>query len=432
MVSIVSSLAPLTDQHLLIVPATPAPPAEISWQVLFWLLVPLAVNVMSQPSGRVCSIPRQHRTYLRASPIICLADVISILIRLTSYYVMSSRSGRSNWTRLMNYHLNYYLRYRFDDLREPFVLDKSKDDEEEPASEKLGVTQRTSYLRYLFFIFGGLGPGLKLIAMKGIPWVKTWGILFLVSFVVVEILVIMSYNRKVLRDDKIEPYRRQDVFSLFLDKVDIGILRMAFLAHAVLLFWLIADLWPKLTGYERILQSHFSNPTFGPASRVMGRLIILLIDIEFFLLIFTVGLLPMIHYDRPARFRVEPTTNYPLLFLRIIVIATILGCLFAALYFWVGLACFTADVMFLCMLSTPVWVMLKHADFWLSEHRTFCNMMQIANSKKLGSAGDNMPNSTGFWYFLAFLYTLVFTLIWFAFRYDKTGTENPSWTAVFG
>jgi len=46
----------------------------------------------------------------------------------------------------------------------------------------------------MFFVFGTLGPGIKLLAMEGMPWVKAWGAMFLSSFVVVEGLVMLSWG----------------------------------------------------------------------------------------------------------------------------------------------------------------------------------------------------------------------------------------------
>jgi hypothetical protein len=43
-------------------------PSPVTWQTAFWTLIPLAINVMAQPSGRVCGAPSRYRTYLRSSP----------------------------------------------------------------------------------------------------------------------------------------------------------------------------------------------------------------------------------------------------------------------------------------------------------------------------------------------------------------------------
>lgn len=53
-----------------------------SWQTIFWILVNLAIGAMVQPGGRICGFPSRYRTYLRCSPLICGADMLSIVIRL--------------------------------------------------------------------------------------------------------------------------------------------------------------------------------------------------------------------------------------------------------------------------------------------------------------------------------------------------------------
>jgi len=41
----------------------------------------------------------------------------------------------------------------------------------------------------MIFIIGTLPPTIRLLAMGGVPWTKAFGIMFLVSFFVVEIMV---------------------------------------------------------------------------------------------------------------------------------------------------------------------------------------------------------------------------------------------------
>jgi hypothetical protein len=57
----------------------------VSWQTAYWTLIPLAVNTVAQPSGRILGLPAKYRTYLRCSPLICATDSLSIFIRLILY-----------------------------------------------------------------------------------------------------------------------------------------------------------------------------------------------------------------------------------------------------------------------------------------------------------------------------------------------------------
>lgn len=46
-----------------------------------------------------------------------------------------------------------------------------------------------TFLRWIFFVIATLPTTISLMAMGGVPWTKAFGIMFLVSFVVIEIVV---------------------------------------------------------------------------------------------------------------------------------------------------------------------------------------------------------------------------------------------------
>ncbi|PMD44731.1 hypothetical protein L207DRAFT_579660 [Hyaloscypha variabilis F] len=127
---------------------------QVSWQTAYWTLIPLAVNTMAQPSGRVLGLPPKYHTYLRCSPIICAVDTLSILIHLISY--------------LKSYSIKEAIPL--------FIRERFGDDEEDVE----GIQ--------------AIEKAIKLMAMDGIFWTKTWGAMFLVSFLVVEVLVILSWK----------------------------------------------------------------------------------------------------------------------------------------------------------------------------------------------------------------------------------------------
>lgn len=52
--------------------------------------------------------------------------------------------------------------------------------------------EKMTWLRWLFFVLGTLRSAIKLMAMSGVPWTKALGMMFLSSFLLVEILVISS------------------------------------------------------------------------------------------------------------------------------------------------------------------------------------------------------------------------------------------------
>jgi hypothetical protein len=108
--------------------------SPVSWQTAFWTLLPLAVNVMTQRSGRVLGLSPQYRTYLRSSPIICTADTVAIIFQFLfsiTYGRMSSRNA-----------LSAMIQARFSNVEEP--------------AEGLQSLENQTGMRWLWFILGTL------------------------------------------------------------------------------------------------------------------------------------------------------------------------------------------------------------------------------------------------------------------------------------
>lgn len=124
---------------------------------------------MAQPSGRGLSLPAKYRTYLRCSPVICAADALSILIHFIYYCATFSPQDA----------VRFLIQERFGD--------------DEDDAEGIQAVEKLTFIRWMFFVFGTLGSGIKLMAMENIPWTKAWGAMFLISFIVVEVLVILSW-----------------------------------------------------------------------------------------------------------------------------------------------------------------------------------------------------------------------------------------------
>lgn len=132
----------------------------VSGLAAFWVLLGIALNGMAQPSGRVCGINTEYGRYLRSSPILCGIDALTIVAQL-SYY--------SN--------------------RNPNLSDSAKLVLVSRFSDQGSIPRRDDkFLRILVFVFGLLPALITIVTATGIPWTKTWGLLFLADFGVVEIV----------------------------------------------------------------------------------------------------------------------------------------------------------------------------------------------------------------------------------------------------
>lgn len=132
----------------------------VSGLAAFWVLVGIAINCVAQPSGRVCGINTDYGPYLRSSPILCGIDALTILGQL-SYYANSNPSLRDS-ARLV-------LASRF--------------------SDQGSIPRREgNFLRIFLFVLGMLPASITILTATGIPWTKTWGLLYLADFILVEIV----------------------------------------------------------------------------------------------------------------------------------------------------------------------------------------------------------------------------------------------------
>lgn len=185
---------------------------EISWQSAFWSLPPLAINTMMQPTGRVCGFDPSLRTYLRASPIICAFDTITILTRFIAY----RRLGFSS------------------PLAAKKILNARGHNEEDNEPGGIRILEQVLFLRCVWFIVGVLPQVIKLSACSGIPWTQLWACFYLSSFLVLEAMNILSmFAVEELGPDPAEVALLKDRLFLF-DRFCGG---LAVLLQLALLAW---------------------------------------------------------------------------------------------------------------------------------------------------------------------------------------------------
>jgi hypothetical protein len=110
-------------------------------------------------------MPSYYGVYIRSSPIICVFDLVSILIRLVFVSWKLKVSPRTS--------LRLLLRRRFDDS-----------DAEESANG--------TWLRWLLFVLGPLPQAIRLASFEGTPWTKIIGFIFLANFIVGEVAIILA------------------------------------------------------------------------------------------------------------------------------------------------------------------------------------------------------------------------------------------------
>lgn len=204
---------------------------------------------MTQPSGHFLGIDSRERTYLRSIPLLCAADTISVILQIAYFITSTEISFRAGFST--------YIGQRF-------VKGVEK-------SETLQTLYDQTWARWVYLMLATLLPAIKLIfGLGGSPWTRIWGVMFLSSIIVTEILIFFGswqLGRMASHDNAeasgrllrrvgeaehggwpAEPlrlatlYTYPDGLSKKLKALHIWITAPAFLMHFGLLLWAAWDL----------------------------------------------------------------------------------------------------------------------------------------------------------------------------------------------
>jgi hypothetical protein len=408
---------------------TPPAFSQVTWETALWTLIPLAINTMSQPSGCVCSFPAKYRTYLRSSPLFCLADSLSILIHLILYLTtFPFKDG-----------IRLLIQQRFGKEDDEDI----DEDANESREEGIQAIEKLTWLRWIFFVFGTLGPGIKLMAMGGVPLTKAFGAIFLISFVMVEVLVILSWlygNYEAVPEahDAEKLKKTKDKLS----EIDDWLQASARALHGVLLVWAAVDIH---NGFH----DHFRMPPepLPPFLGFLGHFLELSIGIYGF--IFELMIIFLIPY---AGFLVKTIPSLLLSFLFDFDWQSGIGAvLLVGIHVWFiwilinydpfdfkkeMLIDLAVDWAYLLAIGLPlllVGILLdlteKSIPRWARS--MFITLPNPEEGRKRRSGMDSNLDVT-YWCFMMFFYSTVLCVVWYVYRYNPEGTVNRGWTGVFG
>ncbi len=152
---------------------------EVLAPTLLWALLPIALNTMTQPSGRILGFPSWYNFALRISPVVCAVNAISTLVELLCrIYVFKSVK-----TACLG-----IAAHRFE----------SSEDAHDEHGEFYNL-RRNSVFRIGLFVLGALPQAIMLYASKGIPWAQGCCTAYLASFVVDEAVLYLASRVGVSR-----------------------------------------------------------------------------------------------------------------------------------------------------------------------------------------------------------------------------------------
>ena len=394
--------------------------SQVSWQTAYWILIPLAVNTMAQPSGRVLSLPAKYRTYLRCSPLICAADCLSIFIHLMCYLI----------TFPIQDAIPLFIRERFGD-----------DEKNEAGEEGIQAIEKLTFIRWLFFIFGSLGSGIKLMAMEGVPWTKAWGGMFLLSFLVVEFLVVLSWNyvpNEALPEG--HDVDRLHRIKSRLETVDALFLVLSAFSYTLVLTWVMIDIHD---GFAPLLMIHASTPVLPRSPILQTWVSIMMIPWSIaMLLIVLCGLFMIISPTPVVSHGPIPTDGsrrkwwirdeLVVRFIALLIVVVVPVILPNTTFIYSLINCGFSVVVVL-----PGFLVHRFLEKFAKRFPKFSRSVFITwESEAEASETETVVQNSGplltFLCFIMFLYTPILCVIWYWYRYNPEGTVNREWTGVFG
>ncbi|KAE8342692.1 hypothetical protein BDV24DRAFT_162225 [Aspergillus arachidicola] len=148
-------------------PDSPSP-ENVKWQTAWFALVSLGLAAMMQPCGNVLGQrTKNHRFYIRASPVVCAADMVQFI----AFVLLGFSHDPQVWLR----NVKFELRERF---------------EGESGAKDREAAENSIIIRWILMIMGAYGfQVIKLMAMRGVPWTQAWAMMFATSILFGEVLL---------------------------------------------------------------------------------------------------------------------------------------------------------------------------------------------------------------------------------------------------
>jgi hypothetical protein len=358
---------------------------------------------MAQPSGRVLSHTDSYRIYLRSSPIISSLDAVAFILRVLFTRLLFSHSFHES--------LNVTIRERYEGY--------------EDTSEGLRSLEKYTWLRWVFFIVGALGPMVKLMAMQGVPWTKAWGAMFLFAFLVIEVAALIARKSIDLSVEKDLPgihHERTAAWARIaggFDVIERRLFTIGVVAHCTILLWAFLDLW--VLRNSAYIKPGIEEPGWDDSiwlTAVLLSVMALCFAMLFYIMYGSLQMLrDAIHRRFQGRNGVVGVSSFLLL-----VIET-------SFLLWMGISNFY-------MLRDSVLFYLGFACLFILEWaiRRLClsspwwrEMLLITTAEK-----DLGVDEYSVWALILCIYNVAIPVLWFWLRYNPEGTVNPSWTTGFG
>jgi len=195
---------------------------QVAWYTAWWALIPLAIAAMTQPCGRVLGQAEGNfRFYSRASPVFCIADVVHFIILIGLGFNLRPRLFKRN--------IKYELKKRFADS----------------AQGDIAGAEKSRTIRWVLLALGGVPcQTVKLMVMEGVFWTKAWALIFALSIVFGEVVLVCARIVDTNHDIHLpKPKWRERSWAVHLDLAFhlpyTGHCHLAYGVIATVVYWLL-------------------------------------------------------------------------------------------------------------------------------------------------------------------------------------------------
>lgn len=367
---------------------------EVTWQVAFFALMPLALSAMTQTVGRVLDAPPELSFWLRSSPLVCAVDVLYFLYRVAAGYVSTPAWSLAPFRA--------ELEYRFSDT------DWTWDSRPEFEKAALG--------RWILLLLGGIPcQTIKLMAMRGIPVTQVMALVYFTALIFGETVNIsaeltLRHRPGAPTPEPPESDRDDDRGAAWLGDTLLGVCHywgyMTFNFLWAMPNFAVAARDSKMNEFLDGLSSEqqllWPFPHTGWLLLTSG---------------FSAALWSVVFSSKTRR---GGDTDSLLIFYSILVP----GCL------WTGPAPQPEEGRGAAMVS----ILLIGGALCLSIITAMLTLklLRMASGSRIGRVLGFPSGASVEEHLVLFLLNLSFTLATYAYGFDETGTINPTWVGVFG
>jgi hypothetical protein len=293
-------------------------------------------------------------------------------------------------------------------------------------------------------VFVALGPAIKCAAMQNVPWTKAWGMMFLASFLVFEAMVFLRKRGHGDGRGGFEPLAEAELAAMgsphragvrigYINSVERAAFGLALLLHVGLMVWAVVDLWAlrgaissrpqeelQIAGPGQVL------PLLNAFAQISVLISITLTGILAFrsISLYFSDILKGEAWDEGKIFEAAIST----FFLFVTAILAV-GLLIAYVDLDTSSPSSLLDI-FLFFLTISGPLLLMFGLRWLcSKYQTLqVYLLMLPRT----TTSDNKIFHKATWTLTFFIVNATICSLWYCFRYDPTGTVNPSWTGIFG